>query len=273
MSAKSIHSRLNVVMHDSMQFSRSNNKCQVILELFSGTNSFSRIGKSKGWGCVSIDIVHGDHHDLTNPTVQRIIRSWIHSGLVWVIWLGTPCNSWSRARHDINGGGPRSNDHIWGLPPDQLSPADQLRIALGNATLKFSCSIVRMCRKYKIPCCLENPASSLIWKAPPLRILSSLGSIATSDFCQYGKPWRKRTNVCTWNVDPGELVTNTCKGRGGVCSRTHKKHIVLKGLHPTRHIPWTKVAEPYPSPWVKAWWACLENSSFNLDASRRFLGF
>ena len=190
-----------------------------------------------------------------------------------MIWLGTPCNSWSRARHDINGGGPRSNDHIWGLPPDQLSPADQLRIALGNATLKFSCSIVRMCRKYKIPCCLENPASSLIWKAPPLRILSSLGSIATSDFCQYGKPWRKRTNVCTWNVDPGELVTNTCKGRGGVCSRTHKKHIVLKGLHPTRHIPWTKVAEPYPSPWVKAWWACLENSSFNLDASFRFLGF
>ena len=260
-------------MHEAMSFSKRNNKYQVVLELFSGTNSFNRRSRANGWGCICLDIVYGAHHDLLNPIVQQVVRSWIHSGLICISWLGTPCNSWSRARHDINGGGPRTARYIWGLPSDQLSLADQQRVALGNATLKFSCSIIRLCRRYKIPCCLENPASSMIWKSPPLLVLANLGNLATSDFCQFGKPWRKRTCVCTWNIDPGTLVIKKCQGRGGICSRSHQQHVVLTGLHPTRRIPWTKVAEPYPSSWVKAWWTCLENSVFNLATSRSNHGF
>ena len=174
------------------------------------------------------------------------------------VWIGLPCNSWSRARHDINGGGPRSKEHIFGIP--NLSPADSLRVALGNNTLYFACSIIRLCKKFGAPICLENPATSLVWQVPALDVLNKSSTISVSDFCQYDKPWRKRTKVATWNILPDLCPSLKCTGRSGICSRTNVAHIQLTGHHPTAHMPWTKFAEPYPNSWAKSWSAAIESS-------------
>ena len=268
MTSKTIHRKLSELMHVALSVSKRSDRYQVVIELFSGSGHLGKYANRKGWGCICFDISHGPHHDLLNPVVQSVIRSWIHAGLIAFVWLGTPCNSWSRARHDINGGGPRNNQHIWGLPNDQLSVADQERVRLGNATLRFSVSVVKLCLSYSIPCCLENPATSMLWNAPPLLALTRKGTLAISDYCQYGCPWRKRTKVCTWKLDPESLPCLKCRGRGGKCSRTGKPHVILTGVHPDKHVPWTKFAEPYPFSWVKAWWSCIDKSIFNLNMSK-----
>ena len=67
------------------------------------------------------------------------------------VWLGTPCNTWSRARRG-GGNGPapiRDSNHLWGLP--NLSEKDQSKIEVGNALLKFSAAVFRLCVSLKIP--------------------------------------------------------------------------------------------------------------------------
>ena len=131
--------------------------------------------------------------------------------------------------------------------------------------MRFSCSIITLCRRYTIPCCLENSATSMIWNAPPLATLVRHGHMSITDYCPYGCPWRKRTKVCTWSLDPASLPHLRCHGRGGVCSRTGAKHIVLTGVHPTQRVPWTKFAQPYPPSWVKAWWSCIDMFFFDIN--------
>ena len=181
-----------------------------------------------------------------------------------------PCNSWSRARHDIDGGGPRSKEHIYGK--HDLSSADQLRVKLGNDTMYFTCRIVRTCLLLKIPCCIENPDTSMAWLAPPLAALVRKGSVSRTDYCQYGTPWRKRTRVVAWNVCSSSLPSQKCSGRG-TCSRSGIPHIVFKGTHPIHNIAWTKYAEPYPPKWVRAWWTCIDAAVFELECERKYQGW
>lgn len=116
--------------------------------------------------------------------------------------------------------------------------------------------------------CIENPATSLIWTAPPLAALVRHGTSAVSDYCQYGMPWRKRTRVQCWSCDPAIVPCRKCSGRGGLCSRTGKPHVILTGTHPTTHTSMTKHAEPYPNKWAKEWWSCIQSSIFNLHTSK-----
>ena len=67
----------------------SGSKRKVILEIFFGSGSISKALRKKGWGVVSIDIIHGMHHDLTRGVVISIINGWITSGVVCAIWFGT----------------------------------------------------------------------------------------------------------------------------------------------------------------------------------------
>ena len=89
-----------------------------------------------------------------------------------------------------------------------------------------------------------------MWKIPALqkiwRSAKCLG--VTVDFCSYGTMWRKRTHILFGNVPECRLAHfhgRLCYGRG-VCSFSGKAHTELSGTHPTRRVPWTKVAEPYP---------------------------
>ena len=98
-----------------------------------------------------------------------------------------------------------------------------------------------------VPCMLENPICSMIWKAIPLMTLckSSRHLSVTLDQCQFGARWRKRTRVSSWGCGDLSALDKRCSGHKGLCSRTNKYHIVLTGRSPAGPL-WTSLAQTYP---------------------------
>lgn len=227
----------------------------VFLDLFSGDGHVSKQLRREGFPVINIDIVDDPRFDLTDKAVLDLIIGWIVSGCILGVWLATVCTSWSQARHGPIGSswGPiRDDQHIYGLP--NLRPSDQEKIRFGNATMRATCRIITACIQNRIACFLENPAGSMMWKAPPLvKLCSHHCSLSfVCDFCQYGARWRKRTRIQGWNVQTINDLNHTCSGRGGVCSRNGSYHIVLKGQDPTTRQLWTHLAQPYPVQFAKA---------------------
>ena len=185
---------------------------------------------------------------MLNSIVYKIITGWITSGNVLAVWCGTPCSSWSRARHGPPGSGwcaIRSHDYIYGLP--DLSVKAQHTVDLGNKLMRVTARILALCKRMSIPAFLENPASSMLWVSPPIaKFVSSGGHMIVYDACQFGSRWRKRTQVLSICALDGTHISRLCKGRGGFCSNSNKPHIALKGVAPISKRLWTKVAEPYP---------------------------
>ena len=94
----------------------------------------------------------------------------------------------------------------------------------------------------------------MLFDAPPVRRLRARTRECVSHYCQYKASWRERARVLSWRGDIICVPADTCEGRRGICSSTHKKpHIVLRGLHPTLHVPWTKVAKQYRKKWCEQW--------------------
>ena len=101
----------------------------------------------------------------------------------------------------------------------------------------------------RLPHCLrpENPVNSLLFVAPPISGLLRKGVCTTVDFCQFGTRWRKITRLVHWNCAMLSEIRSLCQGAQGMCSATHKHHVMLRGNHPVSHRLWTKIAEPYPT--------------------------
>ena len=232
------------LMRAALAYSKAHGNFQIILELFAGSGRFSAAARKHGWGTVALDISQGPEGDLTDPLVVEVVCGWLSSGCVAICWLGTPCSSWSRARHDINGHGPRTRQSIYGVP--NLSKADQERILLGNLTMRSSAKMINVARRSGTVCVLENPFSSLLFYAPPIARIAPKASRLVVDFCRFGTRWRKRTMLLVWNAGDVSEHSRLCQGRKGICSQSGKHHLILKGLDPSSHMPWTKIAEPYP---------------------------
>ena len=51
-----------------------------------------------------------------------------------------------------------------------------------------------------------------------------------TDYCMWGKPWRKRTRFLIGRADPSDTVKlqRQCRGRG-LCTRTGLPHVHLEG--------------------------------------------
>ena len=97
------------------------------LEIFSGSGHFSRAirRRLKKVFCAEVDFCHGPQFDLTSPKNQKQLLSLIASGKVAYVWLGTPCNSWSRARrNDGRGPGPLRDDYRNLMGFSELPPHD-----------------------------------------------------------------------------------------------------------------------------------------------------
>jgi hypothetical protein len=244
---------------------------QVFLEFYAGAGSVSHMGSRLGFGVISIDIVNGDHHDLTRPCVQRVLRGWVSSGCVRGAWLGTICSSWSRARRGPPGSawGPiRSREFIYGLP--DLSPADQGRIEVGNRTMLQSADFIRKCIDCRVPCILENSVASLLWSAPPLAKLRTHAdySEVSVDQCAFGAAWRKRTRLGAWGCLLEAFENKLCQGKRGICSFTTKEHIVLRGTSKVHKCLWTSLAQSYPNKFARAAARSLVSSADGLHFLR-----
>jgi hypothetical protein len=139
----------------------------------------------------------------------------------------------------------------------------------GNATLRQTCEVIRVCLAHGVPVMLENPISSMMWLAPPLAKLlqHQTCQCITLDQCQFGSRWRKRTRLATWGCGALPRLARLCQGRGGICSRTHKPHIVLSGTS-SSGVLWTSLAQAYPTRLCTAVAASFIEASGNLQLQR-----
>ena len=220
----------------------------IFLELFAGEGGISKAVKKVMKGKVTvvpIDILQSTAHDLEKGCLQSFIIHLIQLGVVVGIWMGTPCTSWSRARRNDGKGPPplRSDEQPWGLP--DLSDKDQARVKKGNNHLLFSLRVFRLCHRMGIPVTIENPSTSRMWLVKQMKRLMALPDVKwlITDYCQDGKPWRKRTGLLSSGVDLSSAVRK-CDSKKGVCSFSGHKHVQLVGQCKGQFM--TLAAQPYP---------------------------
>ena len=99
---------------------------RLCLELFAGSAHLTDAIKARGEAALAFDIAYGDEFDILCPYVYRLLRGWMSSGFIKILWMGTPCEGLSRARRGRPGSGMpaplRSNEHVRGF--SDLSPKD-----------------------------------------------------------------------------------------------------------------------------------------------------
>jgi len=173
---------------------------RVTLEIFSGSGRWSTAYRTAAkrakvdQAVFELDIRWHLENDLLSIRVQQKVQGWIRAGMIAAVWIGTPCNSFSRAR-DRPGGPPplRSNECPKGLA--ELSEKDSRKVLEGNELARFSIAVFHECRSWKIAAVIENPHSSRLWCMPAFKHARSIRHVEFNwtDFCQDGTPWRKRT--------------------------------------------------------------------------------
>jgi len=126
-----------------------------------------------------------------------------------------------------------------------LSERDQAKIKNGNALLKVSIAIIRLCNKYGVPWILENPKTSRAWLTPQIKKLAETAVFNQADYCQYKMPWKKATYFLCGGFFDNDFGLKTCSSCKGLCSATGKQHIILQGKDGSGNFLTAK-AQPYP---------------------------
>lgn len=220
----------------------------VFIEIFSGTARLgTAVAKRTGWPVLLWDIKLGSAYDLRHLQAQHRILGWIRSGKIRGGHLGTPCQSFSRARDCPPGPPPlRSDAAPLGLP--RLSPKDFDKVRVGNILMRFSARVMQQAAQQNIPFSLENPRTSRLWLCPPVLQLLRRRCTRTyvTEFCMFGMPWRKSTQFVTVGADFSALHQYRCLGaKRGLCRHSGRPHLALAGRNAQG--TWlTQVAEPYP---------------------------
>lgn len=233
----------------------------VFLELFSGCG---RLGRCFSRMCnthvLLWDISMGPDYDLRKLHNRHKIMGWMRANRVCGGHLGTPCNSFSRARDNPPGPPPlRSNDCVLGLP--NLSPKDQQKVHDGNTLMRFSVCILCLALALCQPWTMENPATSRLWLCPAVQRLLRRKHVqlATVEYCMFGMRWRKSTKFLGVWIDLTLLSAYRCIGsKRGLCRRTCLPHVPLQGVN-EQGIWLTKLAEPYPHKLCSLLCKCFDN--------------
>jgi len=193
---------------------------RVFVELFSGSGGLSLALRRRGHAVVSLDIRDNPAFDLIKPAVFDEIKGWIMSGLVWGLWSGTPCETFS---------GPlRSSDEPRGLQNlhgDELSKVNKANLLADRAAV-----LLRLAESLRLVTGEENPASSILWWTRQRRDWASRDSHDfVIDYCAFGRPFRARTRLRLSNVaKTEEFRACRCTGRG-ICSFSGRTHCRLSG--------------------------------------------
>ena len=223
------------------------------LELFCGSGQLSAAIKQHTGAMVlpGVDLSFGPWKiDLSQDPHVRLIKSWLRSGDIRYVHMGTPCTSFSQAlRGDAR---KRSFDSPEGPKGD---PA----IELANKLVEVSCEIAELASQLGIGWSIENPAGSLLWRMPCVQRLFRLGVMTWFDQCQYGgvlpgqtAPFRKRTRLLS-NVVALQDLAKKCGG-----GHMHDR-LVGSFFNPEQQC-WcvkTKVAGAYPRQLCRRWSALV----------------
>lgn len=239
----------------------------VFIEIFSGCGLLGKtVAKHNFWPVLLWDITLGPQYDLRSRENRWKILGWMRSGQVTMGHLGTPCNTFSRARDRQPGPPPlRSDIHVMGLP--NLRAHDAVKVAEGNLFMRFSVQVMTLAIALGLGFTMENPGRSRIWLVPAVRKLlrSRCISFQLFEMCMFGTPWKKTTGVAAAFVNLTPLANYRCLGaRRGCCKRTGLAHSPLAGQDAKGE--WrTKSAQAYPLKLCR----CLAGCYMSLVAERR----
>ena len=219
------------------------------VEVFSGSGRISLALIGQDVQAQTFDIIDGPDSDLLRAAVRRNLYRLIRHPDCLGVWYGYPCGTFSRARRGSAGmpGALRGEEGraLYGLPG--LNERDRLKVEVANTLLTYLKSFCKYCHRRRVPFYIENPLTSRLWKMPEIKELMALPHTVTVvfDFCQYGEPWRKSTQLLVSRHADLRAIERRCHfGRGYVCSATGKRHQQLTGAQ--GGIFWTARAQAYP---------------------------
>lgn len=215
-----------------------------VVEFFSGCANLSKACMNEGFHTMSFDILYGPGNDVLCPTVLDKAIKFLQTHCISLVWFGTPCTTWSRAREWDGGPPPLRDDHDGLLGRDGLSKHDQTKVDLGNQLLNVTLKIISICNQLGLRWVLENPWTSRLWLVPAVQQLPGAVLLKT-DYCQFRMPWRKATGLMHSRFSELSSAVKTCKPVNNRCSATNRPHIILQGKD-EHGVFFTFRAQPYP---------------------------
>ena len=255
---------------------------QMVLEEARGSNDgvFLDLCCGKGGVGKRVEAVHGHRSisvdwaksgpgiikcDLTDPAIRIYIKKEIieeslslTKGFKVAGMLHVPCDTFTSARHGKPGGSTPVplrdyGAHVWGLPG--LTPKDQAKLEQGNKIARALLKIRDDLKNAGAPAALENGDQSMLFKVPQMGAEDA--RMLKVCYCMMGKPFRKRTRLLIWNARSPIVLEEEarrcarkylCNSTGGVCRRTGKPHLLLRGW--ARGKALTSLGEKYPKKFV-----------------------
>ena len=189
-------------------------------------------------GCpwvLSFEILRDPAEDLLNGDVQAAVLELIGLGVFKLVGSAMVCSSFSIAVTPPV----RSPRFPRGVP--WMSKNMKSKVQEGNHMSDFQALIHQLCLDCLICYWTENPDSSHLWRQRKFQRYRAAHSkwVARIDMCRFGTPWKKRTRIAT-NISRLSGLRMFC------CCAPGSSHVPLRGQHPSRKLPWTKVAQAYP---------------------------
>ena len=217
-----------------------------VVEIFNGCARHSKACAKAGFHVIAYDIEYGPGCNMLDPKIVSQLLRFMKRRKVALVWLGTPCTSWNRARREDGGPKPLRDDDEFLMGFPNVSFKDGEKILTGNRLLEILGTIFNWCVDRSIPCVMENPYSFRIWLTSVVDGLQQKGALLSrTDFCAYGTPWRKSTGFLHHNIPGLSFTCQCCTATRGRCCFSGRKHIVLSGKDASG-LWMTRVAQPYP---------------------------
>ena len=179
--------------------------CQLrLLELFSGSGSFSKVAKALGWETLSLDIEAKFKPDLL-MSIADFDETQYPKDYFTMVHASPPCTEYSRCLT---------------TRPRDLESADKLALIALRILTYFA--------EGGAMCTLENPYSGLLKERPFMQ--EHRHRMRVLDYCKYKTKYRKRTCFWTWNSrwQPRPLCKYDCEASVG------RRHIASAQRGPDR---------------------------------------
>ena len=167
-----------------------------LLELFSGTQSVSKMARELGWETLSVDIDPRHSPELCMDILDFNEASYPKDNFQF-IWASPPCESYSLAR---------SNAKVDRVEAMQL--ADLLVTRTRQIIDYYGCHW-----------CIENPATSRLWTREVARGL--LENSCVTSYCSFGTLFRKDTRIASSFA----LLLPRCQGVGLCTAMVGSRHL------------------------------------------------
>lgn len=208
------------------------------LLLFAGrrrAGSMAEAWRALGYQADDVDVlVGGQTHDVRKPAVQSAILTAVRAGCYEVVWIGTPCSSFSVLH--LEKGRPRLRSR---QEPDgvrEMPPRWKRYVGKHNEFVRFSAEVARAAWAAGATYVLENPVDRglrgsphyshrlrrhvPLWLMPDIRELARETSPCWVSFpmCAFGGPFQKWTTLMA-----GGARARRVRALGG-CLCSHAQH-------------------------------------------------